>query len=368
MIYNILMIKNLLLKCKVPILLFTSSRVLILISILVTGVFVTGEYGPSMNQWDSINYISIAHNGYQFSGVYEQGGELIAFFPMWPMLINFVHHVTYLGYVHTGIILAFIFGLASSMLLYKLVLDWKGEKVASWSTALLAFYPSSIFLSAAYTESLFLFLTLLTFYLLQKNKERWALVAVALACVTRVTGSILGLVYAWEVWKKSRNIFYLALLSMVAVMPFLAFVYFQYYFYGTPLAFMEAQHAHWHQHAVFPWQGLWYAIERAIYDMKYPVMWKIDLVYLVTIIVTACLSFKTVPRYIWTFGLGVLLLTLTSSLIVGMGRYFILFLPLYFYWGDVLARRRLMSWAIIIVLGAAMLATSILFSLGMNVL
>lgn len=362
------MLKSFLHTYKAPIVIFLTSRFLILLVVMLTTIFLGQNGVATINRWDSINYISIAENGYQFSGKYEHGGELIAFFPLFPILINLVAHIPFVDYFLAGIILSFIFGLGAAILLYKLVFDWKGHRAATVAVTLLSFYPGSIFLSAAYTESLFLFLTLFTFYLWENKNGKWSTLTVALSCVTRMTGSVLGLIFAWDVWSRTKNIPKTLLYCLIAGIPFFAFLLFQYLKYGTPLAFMDAQHVHWQQYGVIPIQGLWLAIERAIFDTNYPVMWKVDLVYLVTMVVTMIISFKVVPRRIWVFGLGVMLLTLSSNFILGMGRYLMLVLPFYFYWGFVLAERRTASKWVVFISTMFMLVTTVLFSLSRNVL
>src|SRR5260370_15779074 len=108
----------------------------------------------SWNNWDSIWYTNIALNGYY-------SPQPMGFFPLFPwlerVLIPFTHNPFY-----AGLLISNLAGLGMLMVLYRLVASDFGHERA-WRTVLyLAVFPTAFFFAAAYTESLFMFFSLLT--------------------------------------------------------------------------------------------------------------------------------------------------------------------------------------------------------------
>lgn len=315
-------------------------------------------------QWDAVGYVSIAEHSYQVTNNYVGEGSRIAYFPLYPLIVGLLKIVTGFDTAIIGYFISFVFGLASAVMLYKMVLEWKGKETAEMAVLLLSFYPASVFLSSVYTESLFLFITLLTLYLLEHSKLKTSIVTVALSCVARVTGSVLGLIFAWEVWQKTRSIPKLIFYSLLAGIPFMIYLTFQYVKFGTPFAFLQSERMVWGQYAVFPWVGFWDIIDRAFWSKDNIFMWRMELVYILFMIYTLVVSVKKVPRRIWLFGFGVVFITLCGSWPLGIERYMLLVLPFYFYWAEVLAKRRLASQIVLAFSAGWMVITTALFILA----
>ncbi len=133
--------------------------------------------------FDGEHYLSIAMFGYK--------DLQLAFFPMYPFFMNIVSKFigsSTASYVWSGLIISNLFLLGSLQLLYKLAkLDFS-EKVAKLSVILLLLFPTSFFLGSVYTESLFLFLSLSTYYLYRKDKFLIAGLVGILMTLTRLYG------------------------------------------------------------------------------------------------------------------------------------------------------------------------------------
>ena len=73
-----------------------------------------------------------------------------------------------------------------------------GDEIAGRAVWLLAIFPTSVFFTTLYTESLFLMTSVAAFY--YARRSRWALAGIwgLLASLTRVTGLLLLLPLAWE--------------------------------------------------------------------------------------------------------------------------------------------------------------------------
>lgn len=351
---------------QIPLAIFIVSRFVIILLFILLPRYDLGE--ARFDQWDAEHYVFLSEHGYQVTGSFEDKGALIAYFPLFPIVLNVFHHIVPLDTAFSGAMLSIILGLVCVVLLYKLVSDWKGKEAPISAVLLFSFYPSSVFLSAPYTESLFLLLVLATFTLMRRKNYWGATAAVALSCVTRITGSVLGLVFAWQTYKETKSWPRTLLYAALAGIPFFIFLHYQLVHYGDAFAFLTAQKEFWHHTATFPWIGLANFIWSVIFDIRFSAMWRTDAFWLFAIIATLFLSYKKIPRDIWLFGLGIVLLSLSNTFILSMSRYMIMVLPFYFYWGDVLSKKPHWRTIVIAVLSGWMVLNSTLFLLGKLVL
>jgi Mannosyltransferase (PIG-V) len=156
-------------------------------------------------RYDSGWYYGIARNGYQ----YVQGGRSnLAFFPLYPILMRHVGRLFgtrafdyYLG----GIIISWLAFVMAMLVLHRLASLDLSPPEADRAVAFAAIFPFAFFHGVVYTESLFLLLTLATFY--GFRTRRWALggIAGALATATRPNGVLMWPALAWIAWRESRG-------------------------------------------------------------------------------------------------------------------------------------------------------------------
>jgi hypothetical protein len=134
-------------------------------------------------RWDSVWYLAIAHDGYREH-------TRAAFFPLYPVLIRAFGWIVGSDLVAGALISlgCMVIGLAVVHRLAELEL---GPERARAAVYLIAFFPMALFLSAVYTESLFLALS--AGALLAGRQGRWALAGMlgAAASATRSTGLLL---------------------------------------------------------------------------------------------------------------------------------------------------------------------------------
>jgi hypothetical protein len=143
-------------------------------------------FAASIFRKDAIFYVWISEHGY------HAPDRPPGFFPLYPLLIKVVAFPVR-DHVVAGLIVSLVAFGAAMVLLYALADIEIGPEAARRTVLLMAFFPTALFLSADYTESLFLALSLAC--LLAARTERWALcgIAGAFASATRNTGLILGL-------------------------------------------------------------------------------------------------------------------------------------------------------------------------------
>ena len=152
--------------------------------------------------WDSHWYHAIVRDGYQYGGDLSVPSS-VAFFPLYPLFAYAVKSLLRIDTNLALLIVANVAALAAALLFTKFVKDELGDRVALLSLGSLCFFPSSLFLSAGYSESLCLAFVLLSFILLRREKFVLAAVMAGLASGTRSTGIVVMPVILWEMWQRN---------------------------------------------------------------------------------------------------------------------------------------------------------------------
>ncbi len=209
-------------------LIFLLSRVIILF-------FVINHY--NLNLYDSISYLTIAKNGYTSDVLY-------AYFPLYPLLIKILHFIIP-SYLVSGIIISNICSYISAILIYKLITI---DKYKLLGVIVFTISPILGFNSICYTESLFLLLTLLSFYYYKKNKFVSG-IFVGLSMLTRNSGIILlgafGLDLLIKLFKKETNIKEMIIFVLPAVLIGALFPLYLYIETNNPLKYVTVQKTEW---------------------------------------------------------------------------------------------------------------------------
>jgi len=102
-------------------------------------------------------------------------------------------------------------------------------------------FPTAIFFTAVYTESLFLLLSLLTFYYSKERKYGLVGLFGFLASLTRITGLLLFIPILWEYWKNEKRIKLEMLPILFIPMGTLSFFVYHYYKFNDFLLFIKVQ-------------------------------------------------------------------------------------------------------------------------------
>lgn len=153
------------------------------------------------SRWDTGFYLSIAEEGYKYSGVPLPS---VAFFPLLPLLIRALTPLV--GDTMTAGLLISNGALAlAAVIFYRLVLEEWGTAVADRAVWYLLIFPTSFFGSAIYTESLFLLMTIGALYAARRGFwESAALLGIA-AALTRLMGLIVVPLLLLEWWAQRRT-------------------------------------------------------------------------------------------------------------------------------------------------------------------
>lgn len=148
-------------------------------------------------RWDSEYYLDIAEHGYSMRRA------LLAFFPLYPLLVSTLASVLGYDYVLSGVVVSSLAYFIALVYLFKLAAWEFDEAIARRTILYVAVYPTALFLLAVYTESLFLAVTVAALYHARRGQWGWGGVAALLAAVTRPTGVALFFPLAYEVWCQS---------------------------------------------------------------------------------------------------------------------------------------------------------------------
>jgi hypothetical protein len=207
-------------------------------------------------RWDAVHYLSIAAQGYQ--------GTEPAFFPLYPLLIRIVGHFTGNELI-AGLLVSnacFFFAL---LYLYKLLEHEYDRVVARRAIFYISIFPTAIYFSAVYTESLFLFLTVASFYYMRS--QRWLIAGIIgfFAALTRAEGVLLLVPFAIE-WltryraTPSRGVRDAAygLLIPLGLGVYMAYLWV---LRGDALYFSHVQ-KHWGRETSWPWVSVVNSFER----------------------------------------------------------------------------------------------------------
>ena len=164
-------------------------------------------------RWDSEWFLLIAAEGYQVENLVSTSGSVwehwavAGFLPLYPLLIRVLAPL--FGAVGAGVLISNVCLFLSLVLLERLVRlemgDDPGETAGLVACAALLLYPSSLFLSAVYSESLFLMMSLGVFLSARKGRFAAAGVIAAFATLTRPFGVLLGIPIVVEFWFSWRG-------------------------------------------------------------------------------------------------------------------------------------------------------------------
>jgi mannosyltransferase PIG-V len=153
---------------------------------------VTRPFGPAGNalvaplaRWDSVWYLAIANDGYA-----ADDARRAAFFPLYPLLVRVVDPVLG-GPVIAGALVSLACFAGALVLLHRLTEIELGAPAAHAAVWALALYPGAVFLSAVYSEALFLLLSVGCVYAARTGRWAWAGAAGMLGAATRSGGVLL---------------------------------------------------------------------------------------------------------------------------------------------------------------------------------
>ncbi|HKR61642.1 MAG TPA: mannosyltransferase family protein, partial [Pyrinomonadaceae bacterium] len=284
----------------------------------------------------------------------------VVFYPFYPLVARAVASVLNISEAAALLIVSNVAIIVAVPLLFKLIRQSYGDQVAFYAVAGLCFFPSSLFFSAGYTESLALLLIVSFFLLL--NKERYVLAALlaGLAVATRSTGLLLSIPLSIEIWRKySRDPKQLVRVAvpclLLATSGMWLYMIYLWARFDSPLAFVKGTRA-WISGAAIE-GGLFGVLTlQPFYHLgeifKFGPNPNTLSSWFFILFVALLIAFrKRLPFPLWIYSIGALLLPyLTISGDVGFvsfSRYVLMAFPVFIILGELFQRRVWLGLAVI---------------------
>ncbi len=282
--------------------------------------------------WDAQGYLQLAQQWYGA----EHG--LHAYYPLFPALIFAIQSILPVPHLVIGFFIVNVCFFASVILLYQLVQQRFGDRTAFWSVVMLQAFPTAFFFHLFYTESLFLFLILLLFWGLQKQKLRVVIIAALLLPLARAQGVLLIVPTLYVVtrkWNSSFNTRKRFVLYIVAGFGagFLLYLGIMYASTGSISSGFDAQQLYTSQYSI---QQLFHPLQW-LANTWGPQHWSLahlpgnsslDRVWCITFVLLLIGIYKTLPREWFIFTALVGLITAFSGNLMSFPRFTLPLFPL----------------------------------------
>jgi hypothetical protein len=210
----------------------------------------------SMNiwsHWDGEHYVTLAMGGY----LHPPDNVSPAFFPLYPLLLRsfaelFGGPISKEALSVWGPLISLLFLPFAFYFIYHIALEGWGERVARGTVLILAFFPTTFFLNAAYTESLFLALSAGSMWAMRVRKDLLlACVLAGFAAATRNVGIFLVVPLMFEWIKDVERFRWRGVYLLLAPGGLFAYMVYLWVRFGDPVLFYSAQES-WGRQATGP--------------------------------------------------------------------------------------------------------------------
>ena len=190
-----------------------------------------------LKTWDANQYLYLSEVGYQ------PGQMADAMYPLWPLLIR-VGRFLFRDSLLSAFLLSNLFSLAALAVYHRLVSKSQGRQVADLALILCLAFPGALYYCLAYSESLFLLLTVCFYAALRDRRYITASMLGLLCPLTKAIGIFVSLPLAWSIWHdwrdKKVNASYFFLVCS-PILGFAAYFLIMYLSTGNLFAGFEAQ-------------------------------------------------------------------------------------------------------------------------------
>ena len=285
-----------------------------------------------MGRGDAAHYAGLSDQGYRRGplDITNHHSQQFAFFPLQPLLLRLLRYVTN-DVIIWGAVLSNLFFFLALVLLHRLTLAFDyDEPVARRTLFYLAAFPVSYFFSVPMTESIFLFLTVASFY--AAKRERWWAAGVfgLFASATRITGVLLLPSLLLLSWQMYRSLHVRKILGLLLI-PFglAAYSFYCWRMTGDALAFTHASAAWGRKPSIFFLGPL---ITWLLNPHPIAHAWNIDLLHAATAFLGFFCIYVLVRRREWALTLYTSLsifVPLSSGPLQSLERYTMGFFPVF---------------------------------------
>ncbi|MEZ4666194.1 MAG: mannosyltransferase family protein [Thermomicrobiales bacterium] len=322
-------------------------------------------------RWDAAHYVALARFGY--SEANPSDGDGLGFLPLFPLLMRGLARVsgsaqTDAAYAVAGIALANICFVIAVALFARLSGRILSGHTAVYPVMLLCLMPYSFFLNAAYSESLFLVIVLVSLVLAMDGKWLGAGAIAALASLTRLAGLALAPALFWGAWKDGVRGWRLIATGLLPFGGFAAYSLYTAIWHDDAFAYFTAQEhwGGWDEHVRFYAELFVRSPGEAIGGDPRHLVIVLNLIVGLVFLALLPLAWKRLPPAIAMFTVVTVIAHLLVTW-VSLGRYLLPSIGIYLVLGAIVASPRWSGWArdALFACLAILLATlTILFSRG----
>lgn len=219
---------------------FLVTRIILIIFLVLSEVLLSNtdisKYKHVLDLFDNEHYLNIANNGY--TSLHE-----LAFFPLTPFLIRYLGKI---GFLILNQVCVFF----SGYIFYLIAKRIYRQEDYYWPSFLYFISPISVFTCMFYSEALFVFLTLFSFYLYKTKRNYFVLgIVLGLSVLNRSLGSMLFFtifIFMFVDFIKKREKFKNILICYIpATIISCLYPIYLYLKTGDFLYFMTVQYEYW---------------------------------------------------------------------------------------------------------------------------
>lgn len=319
-------------------------------------------------RWDSGFYLQIAENGYYLDQVNNLSNT--PFFPLYPLLINTLGIL--FGNLYAGLLISFISTFFACFYLYKLAKTHLKDCAAFRSVFYFLIFPTAIFLSAIYTESLFMALSIASFYYARRKKWMFSGIFGFFAALTRPQGVLLFPVLLFEYLEQRKfnlkkirpNI------SWTLFVPSGLFIYMYYLKikFGNLFLFISAQNS-WGRDTSFSIKSVYDTFSNYFYDLFYPgsesfthyLVKDLDLFFFLAFLVLSIIIFVKFRMSYGFYMILSLIIPLMTSSLMSINRFVLLLFPTYIYLAKI-SKNQVVQYSIILLFSSLFVIYTVLFT------
>lgn len=202
-------------------------------------------------RWDGPHYINIAKYWYPTQ---DDLSYSIVFYPLYPLLIKLFGFLIQDLYL-SSLIINWILSFAVSIFMYELTMLDFTKKISLLSVWFLNIFPTSFFLQAGYTESLFLTTSLASIYFFRKYAFIKSGFFGALASFTRINGLFLLPFFITEPInvRTNKKVVTAIITCLITLAGFLLYLTVNYILFSDFFYFTKILSTHWYKKFDLPW-------------------------------------------------------------------------------------------------------------------
>ena len=325
----------------------------------------SGLFLNMFNHWDGPHYLYLAQYGYTNQG---DPANFIVFFPFYSLLVRLItFNFNYVAL--SGLIVSNVASIIAVIYLFKLAkLDYS-DSIAKKAVLFLCVFPTAYFMSAPFTEAVFIALVIASLY--YARNANWAAAGFlgCLSALTRIGGLVLlpALMVeyfhqrGWKFKAPDRKILFLFLPAV----GFLVYLGINYVVMGDFFSFMTIQRVHFYE-TLDPISGLigaWNWPSHSVYPDSVTIGYaQIIFAAFGLVMVTAALKLKLRASY-QVYMLLTWMLTVSTSFWISVPRYVLAMFPMFFVLALV-STKKPVTFAILAVSGVGLFFFTWLFGTG----